>query len=248
MIFRIFKPVAVILTLAMAHYAMAEPANKAVTERLKEKLRNPAMGLEVDSVSTSELPGLFAVQFVNGPMVYATEQGDYFLLGDLYNVAPEGFVNLTEQSRDAQRLEALAAISTDDMIVFSPEGEPRGHITVFTDITCFYCQKLHLEVPELNAAGVEVRYLAYPRAGVNSDGYRMLATAWCADNPNDTLTKLKAKESLPVKVCQENPVAAQFELGQKLGVRGTPAIITQDGQMVPGYKEADALLADMGLK
>ena len=113
---------------------------------------------------------------------------------------PEGYVNLAEKRRDGERMEKLDAMSEEDMIVFSPEGEPRAYISVFTDVTCFYCQKLHQEVPELNKRGVEVRYLAYPRAGVDSDGYRQLASAWCADNPQDTLTKLKAKEAVPDNV------------------------------------------------
>jgi thiol:disulfide interchange protein DsbC len=133
------------------------------------------------------------------------------------------------------------------MIVFSPEGEPRAHITVFTDVTCFYCQKLHKEVPELNKKGVEVRYLAYPRAGVGSAGFKQLASAWCADNPQETLTLLKSKKSVPENVCADNPIAAQYQLGQELGVRGTPAIVTEDGQMIPGYQSADELMVTLGL-
>jgi thiol:disulfide interchange protein DsbC len=141
----------------------------------------------------------------------------------------------------------LDGIAEKDMIVFSPEGEARAHITVFTDVTCFYCQKLHREVPELNKRGVEVRYLAYPRAGTDSDGYRKLASAWCADNPQDTLTRLKRKESVPENVCTPNPIADQYRLGQEMGVRGTPAIVTGTGQMIPGYQSADELMVTLGL-
>jgi len=162
-------------------------------------------------------------------------------------VGPEGYVNLAEQRRDGERKEKVDAIAEEDMIVFSPEGEPRAYITVFTDVTCFYCQKLHREVPALNKQGVEVRYLAYPRAGVDSDGYRQLASAWCADNPQDTLTKLKNKETVTAKACDENPIAQQYLLGQQLGVRGTPAIITQSGQMIPGYQSANELMVTLGL-
>ena len=102
-------------------------------------------------------------------------------------------------------------------------------------------------MPALNKQGVEVRYLAYPRAGVDSDGYRQLASAWCADNPQDTLTKLKNKEAVTAKACDDNPIAQQYLLGQQLGVRGTPAIITQSGQMIPGYQSADELMVTLGL-
>jgi thiol:disulfide interchange protein DsbC len=119
---------------------------------------------------------------------------------------------------------------------------------VFTDVSCFYCQKLHKEVPELNRRGVEVRYLAYPRQGIGSPGFRQLASAWCADDRQTTLTRLKNREELPENVCPGNPIAEQFELGQQLGVRGTPAIVTSAGEMLPGYRSADDLIGLLGVQ
>lgn len=249
MIFRVMQSALAATLVLVASLAVAgEPVDKALAEKLSKKLALPAMGLVVESVAPSQIPGLYEVQYANGgPLVYATAEGDYFVLGDLYSVGPDGFVNLAEQRRDGQRKEMLDGIAEKDMIVFSPEGEARAHITVFTDVTCFYCQKLHREVPELNKRGVEVRYLAYPRAGTDSDGYRKLASAWCADNPQDTLTRLKRKESVPENVCTPNPIADQYRLGQEMGVRGTPAIVTGTGQMIPGYQSADELMVTLGL-
>ena len=248
MIFRVLQSVLVAALVVMAPLAMAgAPVDKAQLEKLRAVLEVPSMGLTVGSVKTSEIPGLYEVQFTNGPLVYSTAQGDYFILGDLFSVGPDGYVNLAEKRRDGERVAKLDAVAEEDMIVFSPEGEPKAYISVFTDVTCFYCQKLHKEVPELNKRGVEVRYLAYPRAGVGSDGYKQLASAWCADNPQDTLTKLKNKQTVPEKVCPDNPIAEQYQLGQELGVRGTPAIITQGGQMIPGYQSADELVVTLGL-
>ena len=248
MIFRVLQSVLLAVLVVTAPLAMAgAPVDKAQLEKLRAVLEVPSMGLTVGSVKTSEIPGLYEVQFTNGPLVYSTEQGDYFILGDLFSVGPEGYVNLAEKRRDGERVAKLDAVAEEDMIVFSPEGEPKAYISVFTDVTCFYCQKLHKEVPELNKRGVEVRYLAYPRAGVGSAGFNQLASAWCADNPQETLTKLKNKQSVPEKVCPENPIAAQYQLGQELGVRGTPAIITQSGQMIPGYQSADELVVTLGL-
>lgn len=226
----------------------ADPVDKAVEEQLRKNLSIPTMNLAVESVTGSEIPGLYTVQFANGPLVYANATGSYFIVGDLYSVAPDGLVNVTERSRDGERLAEIEAVDTAQMIVFSPEGETRAHVTVFTDSSCFYCQKLHKEVPELNKRGIEVRYLAYPRSGVGSESYRQLASAWCAEDPQDTLTRLKNREDVPDNVCKDNPVAAQYELGGKLGVRGTPAIITESGQMIPGYQSADDLIATLGLK
>lgn len=228
--------------------AAAESVDKAVEARLRSSLEQPSMNLQVESVETSPLQGIYEVKFRNGPAVYATENGKHFIVGDLHAVEGNTFVNLTEKKRDGARLALLDQVDAEDMIVFPAKGKTRGHISVFTDVTCFYCQKLHLEVPELNKLGVEVRYLAYPRGGLNSEGYRKLATAWCSDNPTETLTRLKAKQSVAERVCEDNPVADQFQLGQIAGVTGTPAIITGEGKLIPGYKPAAELAADLGIK
>ena len=238
------------LFFALAAIAGPALAEEAITgealERLRATLEAPG-GLAVESAQESPVPGLVEVKLADGPTVYATPDGRFFVLGDLYSVGAAGYVNLAEQRRNGERQEAIAAVATEDMIVFPAEGETRGHITVFTDVTCFYCQKLHKEVPELNRRGIEVRYLAYPRAGVGSEGFKLLATAWCAKDPQETLTRLKAREEVKPAVCPGNPVADEYALGQELGVRGTPAIILPDGQMVPGYRPVDDLVAALGL-
>jgi thiol:disulfide interchange protein DsbC len=225
-----------------------EPVPEAEAAKIRAALEVGERALKVESVTTSEIPGLYAVQFERGPMVYATRAGEFFIVGDLFSTGPAGYVNLTEKRRDDQRMSQLAAMKSDDMIIFAADGKRRATVTVFTDVTCFYCQKLHKEVPELNKRGVEVRYLAYPRAGVGSDGYRQLASAWCAANPQDAITRLKSKQKVPENVCADNPVAAQYALGQEMGVRGTPAIITEKGEMIPGYQSADDLMVTLGLE
>jgi thiol:disulfide interchange protein DsbC len=204
--------------------------------------------IDIESVRPSPAPGIVEVQVINGPLLYATEDGGYFFLnGDLHRVSVAGAVNLTEERRSLARKEQLAAVSLEDMVVFSPKGETRDYVSVFTDVTCFYCQKLHMEVDQLNAKGVEVRYLAFPRGGINSDGAKKLATAWCADDQQTTLTELKAGMDLPVNDCADSPIAAQYQLGQEMGVSGTPAIITSSGMMIPGYRPAADLIVALGL-
>ena len=226
----------------------AADVDPEVDKRLRARLDQPDMGLLVDSIRPSAMPGIFEVQFDNGLFVYASGDGDFFFAGDLYRVTPTGIENLAELRRAGQRLAALGEVAAEDQIVFPADGETLAHITVFTDVSCFYCQKLHREVPELNRRGVEVRYLAYPRQGPGSEGFRQLATAWCAEDRQDTLTRLKNRETLDDNVCPGNPVASQFELGREVGVRGTPAIIMPNGAMVPGYRPADELIADLGIE
>lgn len=223
-------------------------AGSAPLETVRSALERPELGLAVETVEASDIPGLYAVQFANGPVVYATADGSHFIIGDLHEVTADGFVNVTEKRRDDKRVKLIAGVDEKDMIVFSPEGETRAHVNVFTDVTCFYCQKLHREVPQLNAMGIEVRYLAYPRGGPGSEGHRKLVTAWCAEDRQDVLTKLKAKQSVPQQSCENNPVDEQFSLGRQAGVTGTPAIVTAEGQLIPGYQPADQLAATLGLK
>ena len=203
--------------------------------------------ITVTNISATPASELLEVGLSNGMTLYTTPSGDHFVVGDLYAVQAGGLVNLAEQKRETERKTIIDAVAIDDMVVFSPKGETRDHITVFTDVTCFYCQKLHKEVDDLNQRGIEVRYLAYPRAGLDSDGAKKLATAWCADDQQGTLTKLKAGVSLPINACAEAPIAAQYQLGSQLGVRGTPAIITSAGQMIPGYRSASDLEQILGL-
>jgi thiol:disulfide interchange protein DsbC len=221
--------------------------DEAVEKAIRERLTVPAMRLQVDSVQPSVMDGVYEVQLSDGPLVYTSETGEFFIVGDLYSVGSSGLVNLGEQRRSGERRDAIEAVPASNQIVFPAEGETLAHITVFTDVSCGFCQKLHREVPELNRRGVEVRYLAFPRQGLGSPGFRQLATAWCAADPQGTLTRLKNLEALDDDVCDDNPIAAQYQLGKDLGVTGTPAIIMPDGVMIPGYRPADELVADLGL-
>ena len=120
------------------------------------------------------------------------------------------------------------------MIVFAPEGKPSYTITVFTDIDCGYCRKLHGEMAGYNAEGIKVQYLFYPRAGEGSPSFAKAVSVWCADDRRTALTDAKAGKSIPDKTCP-NPVKEHLELGEKMGVSGTPAIVLENGEMVPGY-------------
>ena len=240
---------AMLIALAMSCLlAQTAHADESPEATIKAKIQQARPDLVVSSVTASAATGLYEVQLEAGPLLYATADGDFFVLGDLYAISLGGLVNLTEQQRDLARKELLATIDRDEMIIFSPQGETRGAVTVFTDVDCFYCQKLHQEVPALNKAGVEVRYLAYPRAGVGSESYRKIASAWCAEDPQTAMTRLKSREEIPDNVCPGNPVADQFMLGQQAGVRGTPALVLESGEMVPGYVPADELVKRLGIE
>lgn len=219
--------------------AAKAPASDALvdTALLNEKLK-PLFGDVPDSIKPTPVNGVYEAKF-GTELIYVSADGRYFFSGDLIDGTSR--TNLSEQSRTVERKEMLAKVEDKDAVIFKAKGEQKHLLTVFTDVDCGYCVKLHKEVNQLNEAGVSVRYLAYPRAGVGSESYKKIVNVWCADDKLDAMTKSKAGETIASKEC-ENPVAKEFELGQKLGVNGTPALFTEDGTMIPGYRPADQLV------
>lgn len=225
--------------------AVADSVRAVITENLKKS--RPALAFEY--IEATPVAGIYAVKVVNGPTLHVTEDGRYFVLGDLFEITDQGYLNLAESKREAARAEKLAGLKAEDMIIFSPRDQPvKASIMVFTDVDCFYCQKLHREVPDLNRLGIEVRYLAFPRAGIGSESYRKVVSAWCAKDRQAALTKLKNRESIASNQCPNNPVAAQFKLGNAVGVTGTPALLTQAGRLMPGYMPALQLANALGIE
>ena len=215
--------------------------------RIMASLRSARPDLSYGDIQASPISGISMVQVENGPLLYVYNDGEFFFDGDLYQVGKGRFINLKEQALTAVRKDLLAEIPLEEMIVFTPAAPVQGVINVFTDVDCGYCRKLHKEVPELNAMGIEVRYLAFPRAGIGSASYQKVASAWCADKPRQALTALKNGKEIEQNVCADNPVAKQYNLGQQMGVNGTPAIVLADGSLIPGYRPAADLARVLGI-
>ena len=190
--------------------------------------------------------GLFQVVLASGERLYTVEDGRFLLTGDLYEVSENEIVNLTEMERNGERLAAIEALNPDDIISFAPAGETKKVVYAFTDIDCGYCRKLHDEVQDYTDLGIEIRYLAFPRAGVGSASFQKYVSAFCAADNKQSLTDAKAGREIPTLNC-DNPIAAQYELGRMLGVSGTPSLILDSGQMVPGYVPAADLARQLGL-
>lgn len=246
-----------VTTIIFSWCALAVPASAQDEDAFSDARQRLEAGLSamvgspisIDRVEETPSNDLIEVAITDGPVLYATRDGRFLLLnGDLLAVSETSVSNWTEQRRTKERVELISAVDIDDMIVFSPAEPAKGYINVFTDITCGYCRKLHLEMDDLNRRGVEVRYLAFPRGGLESDGARKLATAWCSRNRESTLTSLKAGVEMPINDCAGNPIAEHYALGNRLGVRGTPAIVTSDGQLIPGYRPAADIAALLGVE
>lgn len=232
---------------SFAHTAGAVPVDPKQADVLRASVQKARPGLSIGEIRTSAIPGLFEVDLGGKDTVYMSADGKYIVSGTMYRVEPNRFVNIADERMQPMRAQKLAAVKKEDMIIYSPSGKTKSYVTVFTDIDCGFCRKLHKEVPELNAMGIEVRYLAYPRAGVPSPSADKLITTWCSKNPRETLTQMKSGATIATQTCANNPIAAQFKLGTELGVNGTPALFTPDGEMLPGYMPAAELASALGV-
>lgn len=197
---------------------------------LREKLGTLIPPDQIESIERTPVSGLYEVVF-GGRLYYFSADGAYLLRGELIDVASRR--NLTEDRRRTIRLSVLDRLGERTMIVFSPE-RPKHTVTVFTDVDCPYCARFHLEVPKLNELGVKVRYTAFPRQGIPSNGYDRMVSVWCAKDPRQAMGDAKAQRPVASVTC-ENPVRSHFELGQALGVGGTPTIVLDNGEVVGGY-------------
>jgi thiol:disulfide interchange protein DsbC len=224
--------------------ALAGPYEEAIAQQIRKT--NP--DVRVASVMKSTVNGLYEVVLEGGDMLYSTEDTHYFILGDLFErKADNTLVNVSDTARQASAAKKLADVPRDKMVVYPAVGESKGYITVFSDPDCPYCKKLHALVPEYNKLGIEVRYLAFPRNGLGTETHANMASAWCSEKPTEALNKLFAGDQIPEARCN-NPVADQFELGQEVGVRGTPTIFLQDGQKIVGSQPPELIAKALGLR
>ncbi len=256
---RMVKKLLIVSTLSgliFAGLAMAdtETVEKAAQEENKKeetatKTTNPIEALKAkltktfrrtpDSLTESPIPGVYQILY-GTEVVYVSGDGKYFIAGDMIDM--ETRKNLSEIAQRSVR-NGIIKEKLKDPIVFKAKNE-KHVIKVFTDIDCPYCAKLHREVPKLNEKGITVEYLMFPRAGVGSKSYDKAVSVWCAgDSAAQQVAMTTAKERKPLteKKC-DNPVEAQYKVGQEIGVTGTPALVTTTGRLIPGYMPAERLL------
>lgn len=246
------KSLLVILTWLTTAAAFADghpvrTSQQDIIDGIKSALLAARPGLPIMDITPTAAEGIYQVQLGGGTMLHINESATYFFVGDLFTMEQGLIVNATEASRSSFRRQLLQELDESEMLVFAPPAERvRATVTVFTDIDCGYCRKLHQEVPELNRLGIAVRYLAYPRAGIGSDSYDKAVSAWCADNPRLALTEAKLGNQIEQRTCA-NPVAAHMNLGAEFGVNGTPAVFYEDGSLQNGYMPAMDMAERLGL-
>ncbi|MBE0378189.1 bifunctional protein-disulfide isomerase/oxidoreductase DsbC [Pseudoalteromonas prydzensis] len=218
---------------AFANGVVAIPdANDPIVTKFAE------LGVTVKQINPSPVAGLKELITDKG-VLYASADGQYLMQGTLIDLNNRN--NLTEQALNGVRKEGLAKYE-DSMIVYKAKNEKHS-ITVFTDISCGYCRKLHREIDDLLEAGITVKYLAFPRGGLQGSGYADLMNVWCAKDQQEAMTAAKSGADTKVMSGCHAPVAEHYQLGQSFGISGTPAIILEDGTLIPGYQPAAALAA-----
>ena len=209
----------------------------AVDANAKLKASFAEVGLNVTSIGDSSVPGLYQVLTDRG-LFFATKDGVHLIEGQIYNLNKKVLVN--EEILKSVRKAGMASM-TDSVIEYKAPNEKYA-INVFTDISCGYCRKLHTELQSYLDAGITVRYLAFPRGGLNSDTFNDLQSVWCAKDKQKAMNEAKSGADIAALKC-DSPVAKQFELGHSFGISGTPAIVLPDGSLIPGYQSATQLAA-----
>lgn len=214
-------------------------ADESQIKQLQDALNKKMPGLDVTSITETPIPGVLEL-LSGGDIYYLTPDASYMMQGALIDMDKQ--VNLTNQRKGSVHIGLINAMPEEKMVVFSPEdGKEAREITVFTDTSCPYCSKLHEEVEQLTDAGIKVRYLLYPRAGLGSSAHMELQSVWCADDQQAAMTAAKQRQPIDQKECV-NPIEDHIALAQQVGLRGTPLIYLDSGEIVNGYRPADQLV------
>lgn len=215
---------------------VAVPGMADEPDPIKERLSSLVPDAENILISQTPVPGVMQVR-INNDILYVSEDGRYLLQGRMIDLETQS--DLTDAAKSEVRREEIQKLDERDFVSFGPD-DAEFDLLVFTDPDCGYCRRLHENMAEYNKRGIRINYLGFPRAGVDSQSYEKLVSVWCAGDQQDAMNIAKAGDVPPKQTC-ENPVEEQYELGQALGVTGTPSMMTFDGDMIPGYVPADQL-------
>ena len=229
--------VIVLLSASTVVQSEGETRNTAEIEKVLARL---FPGTSPDSIGESNISGLYEVVY-GAQVAYISGDGRFVFKGDILDL--QKGENISEKSRRGARLEILSTISEKDMIIFAPE-KPKHTISIFTDIDCGYCRKLHSEIQNYNKLGIGIRYLSYPRSGIGSPSYNKAISVWCSKDRKQSITEAKAGQAIssPAENCDSKIIERQIVVAEKVGIQGTPLIVLEDGGMLPGFVPPQKLL------
>ncbi|MCW9047724.1 MAG: DsbC family protein [Gammaproteobacteria bacterium] len=214
-------------------------ANEAEIKELKENISKRLPPNTALSVKTTPVKGVYEIM-AGGQIMYADKDARYIFDGDLIDLKTKK--NITEDTRGIVRLSALEKLGEKNMLVYTPKGKVEHTITIFTDIYCPYCRKLHNEMADYMSNGVKVRYIFVPFKGPKS--VQASVSVWCADDKNKAMDLAKGGKEIEKKNC-DNPISQHQALATEIGIRGTPAIMLESGTILPGYVPSAKLLQQL---
>jgi thiol:disulfide interchange protein DsbC len=228
-----------ITLLSLSTTLQAAPVPEEVAQTISQRFQTALPSLNIDALQPSPIADIY--QVTSGPVVmYVTQDGHYAITGDILDLS-DGKTNITEVARKAARVSTLQSLDRKQIITY-PAKEKKYAITVFTDLDCGYCRKFHADIENYNALGIEVNYLAFPRAGKQSTSFEKAVSVWCADDKQQAFTQAKQGQNVPANNCGEHNVEQHFKFGVMSGITGTPTIMLKDGTLVPGYLPPEHLI------
>lgn len=245
---RKFVSITALLSIAALSFTQSVIAQSAEDMAWAEGLRNKLTktlvaatnsSIEIVAIARTPFAGLVEVELNSGETLFTDEAGDFLVTGDLFETHETGLINLSAQAKQAKVVNWIAAVPEQEMIIFEPE-QTKATITVFTDVDCTYCRRLHSEIADILDQGIRVRYMAYPRGGEASAAFPKMINVWCSDDRQRSLTQAKHGQDLPTRSC-DNHVLEHYNIGNKVGISGTPALVLEDGSVIPGYLDSASL-------
>jgi len=222
--------------LACASCATAEDSQ---LDKVRKKVTEALPGVQKENVNPSAAPGLYEIR-KGSVFGYVTADGRYLIQGDMVDIVTGE--EITEKQRMGARVDVLKQFGPDRVIEFAPK-DPKYVVTVFTDIDCGYCRKLHSEIQDYNDKGIAIRYVFFPRSGPDTPSWEKAQKVWCSADRKEALTQAKRGVALNSPSTCPNPVQQQYEAGEALGINATPMLLLPDGEIVRGYVPARSLIA-----
>lgn len=232
-LFCLAASIAAVFASALAHAS----EDGAELELVREKVSAMFDSIDPENINDSPVDGWYTIH--QGPIIaYVSADGRYLLQGDLIDLDDQ--TNLSEAIRNESRKDLMASVPDDNVIRFTPE-EVKYSVSVFTDVDCTYCRRLHSQIDEYLARGIEIRYLMYPRNGPASRAWNTAEEVWCAADRKDALTMAKLDRDFPTATCDASTIQDHYVIGRDVGLEGTPAIVFSDGTLISGYMSPDQL-------